>query len=640
MGVRAPASSRARRVAPHVPARLFVVAACAAVAMGGALASCGATDGGSMADDGGGTAVAETGADDAGVEVEAAAGEGTLQILALADLRGQLEPVVEADSRSLPQVYGGLEALATYFARERASVVEPTLVVSAGDSFGASPILSSAFYDVPTAKGLDLLGVTASAFGEHDFSRGTKALAALLGMGSFRMVSTNLANVVVELGPEPVTPLMLLDVGGADAGTSARLRVAILGLTRADVRELQFPANLGDISATAPAAAANKTAQHARLLGADVVIALAHVGAAGLGADGVPYGPLLDLAGELRGVDLLVGGESDVALCTAVGAMAVVQPRSKGRSYARVRLAVTGSGVRVDEETLIEPLVIRTSGGTCDAGADSAPCACPAAPCAGGASCNDASLCEERVVEADDAAVALLAPHRAALPAALDRPIAVSDGGFAENGTEQRAETALGDLVADALLAKYATLGKPPQIALVPGARLRAALPSSYVPSVDAGLRRGAPPYDLLVADVQRVLPFGDTAVVRTLTGARLREVLEQSVAAVPAASASFMQVAGLTVTYSRSADAGSRIEKVTVAAPSGGAIDVPPGDATEYLVVLPDWTSRGHDGFAQLAEDVSTPGRDLLADILAEYLASSSPLGAFPARARIVPLP
>jgi len=546
---------------------------------------------------------------------------GDLLILSVSDWRGQLEPVLEVDSNGIEQAYGGLETLATYFARDRAGS-RSTLVLTTGDAVGATPLLSSASGDEAAVKGLNLLGVAADTLGSHDFDVGPARLAELLALATFKVTSTNVKNVH-DLGPKPVAPFLLLEVGQGDA----RLKVAVLGLTNPDLAELQFPEKLGNILVLQPlATVANKSVDDARLIGADIVVALAHVGAA-RDTGGHPSGPLLDLAGQLRGVDVLLGGATDRALSTVVGGMLVVQNRSKGRSYGRIRLHVDKGRVTATESTIVDARARYVASTLCDAGAA---CSCPT-PCADlSLKCNsDASLCEREAVEPDPNAKALVLSYKKRLPAVLDTPIARVSAPFPRDGTtEQTEETALGNLVSDALRARYKA-----QIALVPAGRLRASLPSSYTPTTP---RPDAT--SVLVGDIQAAFAPGDSAVVRRLTGQLLWEVLERSVSKAPAKDAGFLQVSGIKVTCALSSDAGSRVLSVTL--DDGSSKNIPKSDPTPYLVAMVDVMSAGGADYPMLVESVPTLSRDLLTDILADYVKAKSPITPAVTFTRIVQLP
>jgi hypothetical protein len=103
-------------------------------------------------------------------------------------------------------------------------------------------------------------------------------------------------------------------------------------------------------------------------------------------------------------------------------------------------------------------------------------------------------------------------------------------------------ESAMGNLVADAMRSRYARV----DAALTSSGSLRAnllcALPSS-----------GEPPCAITLAEAYAVLPFGNTAVIEMLTGAQLQQALQSGFSPMcdPAvATGRFPQVSGLKVTH------------------------------------------------------------------------------------------
>jgi 5'-nucleotidase len=85
------------------------------------------------------------------------------------DAAGKLVPV-----NLLPSA-GGAEHLATAVAELRAK--NPNhIFVAAGDLIGATPLLSAVFRDEPTIESLSLMGLEASAVGNHEFDKGAAEL--------------------------------------------------------------------------------------------------------------------------------------------------------------------------------------------------------------------------------------------------------------------------------------------------------------------------------------------------------------------------------------------------------------------------------------------------------------------------------
>ena len=117
--------------------------------------------------------------------------------------------------------------------------------------------------------------------------------------------------------------------------------------------------------------------------------------------------------------------------------------------------------------------------------------------------------------------------------------------------------------------------------------------------------------------EVFTVQPFNNLVVTVTLTGAQLKEVLEQQWAGYAGQTVTkILQVsAGFTYTYSASAALGSRVSNLQL---NGVAID----PAATYRVSTNDFLANGGDGFTNFtaATDRTTaPGFDV--DSLAAYL-------------------
>jgi 5'-nucleotidase len=109
----------------------------------------------------------------------AAAKDVDVQLLGLNDFHGHLEsstPGTIAPDPSSPRVpAGGAEYLATDV-RAKEKENRNTLVVSAGDLIGASPLLSALFHDEPTIEAMNKIGLDLSSVGNHEFDEGAAEL--------------------------------------------------------------------------------------------------------------------------------------------------------------------------------------------------------------------------------------------------------------------------------------------------------------------------------------------------------------------------------------------------------------------------------------------------------------------------------
>jgi hypothetical protein len=97
---------------------------------------------------------------------------------------------------------GGAEFLATHINALRATNPN-TVVVSAGDMIGASPLLSALFHDEPTIEAFNLMRLDFNAVGNHEFDEGidellrmakaaaTRSMAVWMGMISPARISSS-----------------------------------------------------------------------------------------------------------------------------------------------------------------------------------------------------------------------------------------------------------------------------------------------------------------------------------------------------------------------------------------------------------------------------------------------------------------
>ena len=77
-----------------------------------------------------------------------------------------------------------------------------TLVVSAGDLVGASPLLSALFHDEPTIEAMNEIGLDLNAVGNHEFDEGA---AELLRLAARRLPSEPTAATTARRSTAPAS---------------------------------------------------------------------------------------------------------------------------------------------------------------------------------------------------------------------------------------------------------------------------------------------------------------------------------------------------------------------------------------------------------------------------------------------------
>jgi 5'-nucleotidase len=519
----------------------------------------------------------------AGASSSASGDVVTIQLLDVSDWHAQLDP-----NDVNGTLIGGASVISTLWKQDRESNPN-TLTITAGDAYGASPPLSGFFDEEPGVRAMRLMGFDVDTFGNHNFDRGVAHLQRMINLAAapsasvpgkpFSYVSANLSKLDENLSG--VAPWRIFDVAG--------VKVGVVGITNPEAPGLVFPGSFGTMVPTDPIAAANKAKAQARAAGAKLLIAITHMGIAGTDpTTGQPAGPLTEFAENVGGFDVIFGDHTDVQYENVINNALVIENRSKGLTYSRTFLTVDRKNGRIIDRRnrFIVPLA---SG-----------------------------------VPRDMAIENMLQPYRVELAEAFDEKIATTTGVFVRGGNiERRQEVAIGDLVADALRTTYGT-----QIGFTNSGGIRSPLPSTYTP-LDTSLRRTgcavATPCDLVVGDVYTVLPFGNTVLTRTVTGAQLFAALEHGIECVNATgglnatcvpgTGKFPQISGFRFTFDPTRTAGSRVVSVSL---NDGTPILP--DATTYTFATNDFTNAGGDGYRMFADGQGTT-RDLMANVLLEYM-------------------
>jgi 5'-nucleotidase len=216
-----------------------------------------------------------------------------VQVLAFNDFHGNLETpapveIVEADGTKRKLVTGGAANLAGALAQAR--IGHPnTITVSAGDTIGASPLISANYLDESTIAAMNALGLEFNSVGNHEFDKGVDELKRMqaggcaqftrrqpcavepFGGARFRYLA---ANVIGTDGKTlfPATGLKTFG-GGRDAVT-----IGFIGMTLKGTGALVTPSGVRGVSFADEAATANALVPALKAQGADAIVLLIHQG--------------------------------------------------------------------------------------------------------------------------------------------------------------------------------------------------------------------------------------------------------------------------------------------------------------------------------------------------------------------------
>ena len=510
-----------------------------------------------------------------------------LQFLNVSDWHAQLDPLPVAGVGDV----GGAAVLSSYWNADRAANPN-TLTLTAGDAFGASPPLASFFDEVPAVQAMRMMGFDADTFGNHNFDRGISHLQQMIDLAGapagaqpgepFHYVSANLRNRDANLSG--VEDYEIFDVGG--------VKVGVVGITNPEAPELVFPGNFGTIVPTNPVPAANKARAAAMKDGAQVLVAITHMGVTGFDQEGNPFGPLIDFAENVGGFDVIFGDHTNVEFSGTVNDTLVLENRSKGRTYAKVNVSVDPGNGRVLDRSVqfVTPLA--------------------------------------SAVTPDPAIVAMLTPYRDQLRPILSTVVGQSTVAIPRSDSCGRVdgrlcESLVGDVVTDAMRTAYDT-----DFAITNSGGLRDALTCRVVDTPDDFCPPFTPPpFPITRGQVIAVLPFGNIVATLTIDGAELKTYLEHGVSAMPGANGRFAQVSGLCFTYDVAAPVGSRVTQVVRQAEDGSCTG-PPVDltsASSYSLAINDFMAAGGDGYPNVFSRIVT--RATMDQELENYVAASTPI-------------
>lgn len=406
------------------------------------------------------------------------------------------------------------------------------------------------------AEMMNQMGYTAMTVGNHEFNHGPEVLRGFIDAVEFPVLMSNADYTGEPMLKDALVKSIVLDQGGE--------KVGIIGLTPQSTAELSSPGP--NVIFTDPAPAAQAEVDKMTADGVNKIILLSHSG----------YEIDKYIADATTGIDVIVGGHTNTYLNsnddgadgpypTVQNGVQIVQAYAYGKYLGELNVTFDDAG-NVTEAV-------------------------------GGPILMDASVTEDAGVKARIAEAAKpLDEIRNAVVAEAAEPIE-GDRSFC-----RAVECPMGNAIADAMLDRVKDQGI--DVAIQNGGGIRA--------SIDAG--------EITMGEVLTVLPFQNTLSTFQVTGAVLKDALENGVSQIEDGAGRFPQVAGMSYAFDVSKPAGARVSEVMV---GGAPLDM----AKVYGVVSNNYVRNGGDGYAMFkdAANAYDYGPDL-ADVTAEWLAAQGP--------------
>ncbi len=519
-----------------------------------------------------------------------------VQILAINDLHSHLEPpqgTVKVGYNSSCQPVqveaGGVEYLATHIKGLKATNPE-TILVSAGDNIGASPLISALFHDEPTIEALSMMGFDYSAAGNHEFDEGASELLRMqygcchpatgcqdgerfVGAG-FRYLTANVVNETTNETLFP--PYAVRNVQGVP--------VAFIGISLKNTPAIVVPSGVKGLKFIDEAEAINSCIEVLKDQGVETIVVLIHNGglSAGLPNEGMkPCEPVEDIVNRTDDeVDLFITGHSHQAYITTIDGRLVTQAGWEGNFITDIDLVI--SPVTKDVVEVIAKNVAVT-----------------------------------RDVPKDPGVSELVEKYSDLMGPLANEVIGAVTADISRNSTES-GESALGDLIADAQLCAT-SCNEGAVVAFVNPGGIR----TNILFNKTAGDEK---PGEVTYQEAFDVQPFDNSLIVMNLTGTQIDSILEEQFDNPNSGQNRILQVSkGFSYVWSKSAPPGSRVDITTT------KIDGIPIDPEEtYRVAANFFLAEGGDGFVTFKVGVDRicgiTDLQALLDYLEEFSPASPP--------------
>ena len=459
---------------------------------------------------------------------------------------------------------GGLARIATAI-RTAKSQNDNVIALDAGDQFQGT-----LFYSVnkwPMLAELDQhMPYDAMTLGNHEFDEGCLELTRFLAALPFPVLAANLKPAKgCPMLKGNYTPYTLLTVRGQ--------KVAVVGIANNEVVSLAAACPRTFFEDTA--ACLQRTVRDLEAQGVKHIIALTHIG---LPED-------RKLARSVDGVDIIVGGHSHSYL----------GPDSEEGPYPIIERSPSGQPVLVvtakraaqylGELNVIfdaQGVPLRWNGGARELAAPETRDA------------ETSALVQKYAASLDEFRNHKVGSHHLSLPDGIDAC---------------REDDCLGgSLIADAMLEYARPFGG--QVALCNGGSVRAALPSG----------------DISRGDLLSVIPFGNTLVMREITGERLLAALEHGVSEEGGQGPRLLHTAGLRYVVDAARPAGSRIVRAEIL--NEKDTGTPLDRKARYVIVTIEYLARGGDAYEMLKDSKGIPSPEPIdITVVEDYLKKHSPL-------------
>ena len=550
----------------------------------------------------------------------------TAKIIGFNDFHGNLEsPGTFGENTGVPAAsrpaVGGAAAMAGYVAAlKRQNPLN--VVVGAGDFIGATPLISSLFFDEPAIEVLNRIGMEFNAVGNHEFDQGSAELVRLQSGGCKTVngqISPNSCKGATVGTPVPFegAKFKWLSANVVSNATSKTLlqpygikefngvKVAFIGMTFEATPGSVTPTGVAGLQFKNEIATVNALVPELRAQGIESIVVLVHQG-------GFQTGALADInacEGNLAGSEIakMVAGFDNAIDAVISGhthaAYNCMLPNSAGRTIPVTSSSAFGRLV-TEIDVTIDPATRDITKAVAK---------------------NTLTANNNAAVPADAAVASIVAKYKELVSPLANTVIGAITSQLVNTRADGACNMPAGSLIADSQLAatQPAALGGA-VLAFMNGGGVRA--PGFNFASSAAGEGDG----NITYGEAFTVQPFGNSLTTITMSTQLIRDFLEEQFAGCggqPAATTRFaLPSAGFKYTWNGANACGARITNATLRTATGTEALITSGvvqnPTKTYRVTVNNFMAEGGDGYATLTRGTNRIGGAQDIDALSAFLA------------------
>ncbi|MGL5656358.1 MAG: bifunctional metallophosphatase/5'-nucleotidase [Fusobacteriaceae bacterium] len=440
------------------------------------------------------------------------------------------------------------------------------MFLDAGDTFHGTPFATLERGE-SIVKILDKMNLKAMTLGNHDYNYGQERAKEIQSEAKFNILASN---VVYKNGEQFTKKYIIEEISG--------VKVGIFGLSTPETLYKTNPNNVKGLIFKDPILTAKEVVKELKAQDVKFIIVLAHLG---LDESTKEEWRSTGVAKNVDGIDLIIDGHSHTELKDRIliNDTSIVQTGNYGMNVGIVKVdfdKLKESGKKSD--AIITELLSKKA--------------------------LDSTMDNNKKTETTDIEKYIqdIKTEQNKITSKIIGKTPVKLQGDRE--LVRSTQTNLSNLVADSLVWKTNA-----DMSMTNGGGIRA--------SIEEG--------NITVGDVVNVLPFGNYAVTKELTGAQIKASLEEGFKDAPNAAGSYAQIGGITLNLDLTKPKGQRVSNIKFKNGKKFQMD------KKYVVATNDFMAAGGDDYSEFKNGREIANYSGMDEILIQYISSISKISGAP---------